>query len=80
LIVTVSRERADILRHWDDDWRASVIEFALFAGTALTLAYLALCALKRQQFAAVRLQRSEAHLKRQTALLQRAPLKISARA
>jgi len=70
LIVTVSRERADILRHWDDEWTASVIEFAFFTGTALTLAYLVLCALKRQQFAAMRLRRSEARLKRQTSLLQ----------
>ena len=70
LIVTVSRERADILRLWDDEWTASVIEFAFFTGTALTLAYLVLCALKRQQFAAMRLRRSEARLKRQTSLLQ----------
>jgi signal transduction histidine kinase len=70
LIVAVSRERADILRHWDDEWTASVIEFAFFTGTALTLAYLVLCALKRQQSAAMRLRRSEARLKRQTSLLQ----------
>ena len=70
LIVMASRERADILRQWGDERTASVIEFALFAGTAVTLAYLVLCALKRQQFAAVRLRRSEGRLKRQTSLLQ----------
>jgi len=70
LIVMVSRERADILRLWAVERTETIIEFALFAGTVVTLAYLVLCALKRQQFAAVRLRRSEGRLKRQTSLLQ----------
>ena len=70
LIVAVSRERADILRQWNEEWTASVAEFALFACTAVTLACLVVYALKRQQLAAARLRRSEARLKRQTSLLQ----------
>jgi signal transduction histidine kinase len=64
------RQDAGVLPHGDDEWVASVIKFALFASAVLTLIYLVLCALKRQQFAAMRLRRSEAHLKRQTSLLQ----------
>src|SRR5262249_46576507 len=67
---TVSRERADILRQWDEERTSSVAEFALFACTAVTLACLALWAIKRQQVATARLRRSEARLKRQTSLLQ----------
>jgi signal transduction histidine kinase len=70
LIVTVSRDRADILRQWHEELTASVTEFVLFACTAATLAGLVLCALKRQQLAAARLQRSEARLRRQSSLLQ----------
>jgi signal transduction histidine kinase len=70
LIVTVSRERADMLRQWDEEWTASVAAFALFACTAATLAGLVLCALKRQQLAAARLRQGEARLRRQTSLLQ----------
>jgi signal transduction histidine kinase len=70
LIIAASRERTDILRQWDEEWTASVAEFALFACTAVTLACLVLCALKRQQVATARLRRGEARLKRQTSLLQ----------
>src|SRR5260370_6573148 len=70
LLVTVSRERADMLRQWDEEWTASLTAFALFACTAVTLAGLVLRALKRQQLAAERLRQGEARLRRQTSLLQ----------
>ena len=70
LIVTVSRERSDMLRQWGEEWTASVAAFALFACTAATLAGLVLCTLKRQQLAAARLRQGEARLRRQTSLLQ----------
>jgi signal transduction histidine kinase len=70
LTVTVSRERADMLRQWDEEWTASVAAFALFACTAATLVGLVLRALKRQQLAAARLRQGEARLRRQTSLLQ----------
>lgn len=70
LIITVSRERSDMLRQWGEEWTASVAAFALFACTAATLAGLVLCTLKRQQLAAARLRQGEARLRRQTSLLQ----------
>jgi signal transduction histidine kinase len=59
-----------LLRQKVAERTASVIEFVLFAGAATTFAYLVLCTLRRQQFAAARLRQSEGRLKRQTSLLQ----------
>jgi signal transduction histidine kinase len=70
LILTVSRERADILRHWEQERAVSIAEFVLFACTAVTLVCLVQYALQRQRLAAGHLRRSEARLKRQSWLLQ----------
>jgi signal transduction histidine kinase len=70
LIITVSRERADILRQWQHECTTSIAAFALFAWTAITLNCLVLCAWRRQQVAAAHLRRNEARLRRQSALLQ----------
>jgi signal transduction histidine kinase len=70
LMVAASRNRAEILRRWDRECTASAIGFGLFASTAAALAWLASRALRRGQFAAAGLRRSEGRLTRQTALLQ----------
>jgi signal transduction histidine kinase len=70
LIVTVARDRAEILRRWYRERNASLAGFALFAATAGGLAWLAVRALRAGHFAAAYLRRSEARLKRQSSLLQ----------
>jgi len=69
-VLPLRQAAAGILPHWNNEWVPSVIAFALIAGAALALACLALFALQHQQLAAMRLRRSEASLKRRTALLQ----------
>ena len=70
LIVTVARNRVEILRRWYRERNASLTEFALFVATVGGLAWLAVRALRAGQFAAAYLRRSEARLKRQSSLLQ----------
>jgi signal transduction histidine kinase len=70
LMITVARERSDILRQWDKEMTVSVAVFALLTCAAVTLAVLVLYALKRQGLAAARLRQGEARLRRQTSLLQ----------
>ncbi len=70
LIVTAARDRAEILRRWYRERNVSLAEFALFAWTVGGLAWLAVRWLRAGQFAAAYLRRSEAGLKRQSALLQ----------
>ncbi len=70
LIVSVSRARIDILRRWYRECAIAAAAFGLFAMTASALAWLAVRALRRGQFSAAFLRRSEARLKRQSALLQ----------
>ncbi len=70
LIVTAARDHAEILRRWYRERNASLAEFALFAWTVGGLAWLAVRSLRAGQFAAAYLRRSEAGLKRQSALLQ----------
>jgi signal transduction histidine kinase len=55
---------------WLFEITASIGEWLLLAGTAVALVILVVYALKRQQFAAANLRRSEARLKRQRSLLQ----------
>jgi signal transduction histidine kinase len=70
LIVTAVRDRGEILRRWYRERNASLAEFALFAATVGSLAWLAVRALRASQSAAAYLRRSEARLKRQSSLLQ----------
>ncbi len=70
MIVTASRDHAEILRRWYRDRNVSLAEFALFAWTVGGLAWLAVRSLQAGQFAAAYLRRSEARLKRQSSLLQ----------
>jgi signal transduction histidine kinase len=70
MIVTASRDHAEILRRWYRDRNVSLAEFALFAWTVGGLAWLAVRSLRAGQFAAAYLRRSEARLKRQSLLLQ----------
>jgi signal transduction histidine kinase len=70
LIVTAARNHAEILHRWYRERNASLAEFALFAWTVGGLAWLAVRSLRAGQFAAAYLRRSEAGLKRQSALLQ----------
>jgi signal transduction histidine kinase len=70
LTVSASRGRPEILRRWSRECTASAIGLGLFASTAAALAWLASRALRRGQFAAADLRRSEGRLTRQTALLQ----------
>jgi signal transduction histidine kinase len=70
MIVTASRDRAEILRRWYRDRDISLAEFGLFAWTVGGLAWLAVHSLRAGQFSAAYLRRSEARLKRQSLLLQ----------
>ena len=70
LIVSAAQTRPEILQRWSNKRAASVFAFALFASTVAALAWLADRALRRAQLAAAHLRRSEARLKRQSALLQ----------
>ena len=70
LIVTAAHDRDEILSRWYRERNTSLAEFALFAATVGSLAWFAVRALRAGQFAAARLRRSEARLKRQSSLLQ----------
>jgi len=70
LIVTAAHDRDEILSRWYRERNTSLAEFALFAATVGSLAWFAVRALCAGQFAAARLRRSEARLKRQSSLLQ----------
>jgi signal transduction histidine kinase len=70
MIVTASRDHAEILRRWYRDRDLSLAEYALFAWTVGGLAWLAVRSLRAGQFAAAYLRRSEARLRRQSSLLQ----------
>jgi signal transduction histidine kinase len=70
LIVTVARDRSDILRSWHGQCTASIAAFLLFALTAGGLTALSVRALQRQQVAMLRHRRAEQRLKRQSTLLQ----------
>jgi signal transduction histidine kinase len=70
IVVTAARDRDEILRRWYRERKASLAEFALFASTVGGLAWLAVRSLRGGQFAAAYLRRSEARLKRKSALLQ----------
>ena len=70
LVVSAARDRSQILRSWYMEGVAAACAFAFFAATALILAWLVIRALGRGQLAASHLRRSEAHLRRQRALLQ----------
>jgi len=70
LIVSVSRDRRDVLGRWFDQCATVLLAFVLFAATAGMLGWLGVRAVGRHQLAVAHLRRSEARLRRQTALLQ----------
>lgn len=70
LILTASRDRADILAQWRGECESSMFAFIVFGLTACTLTWMMVGAIDRQQRAAAELRLGEERLKRQSDLLQ----------
>ena len=70
LILTASRNRADIFEQWRSECIGSMVTFVLFTITAGCLTWMMVYAVDRQQKATAKLQTSEERLQRQSDLLQ----------
>ncbi|HTZ34377.1 MAG TPA: PAS-domain containing protein, partial [Stellaceae bacterium] len=70
MMLIASRSRSDILAQWNKECAGSLAAFVVFALTAVSLTWMIVRALGRQQKAATELRVSEERLQRQSDLLQ----------